>query len=1407
MVGFKSVWPLVISLFLFGACVPQKKQTECGSNEAFNSQLRSCVPIVQGPSAFINISSFTPPYTTAVYKNDTTPITFNIAVSNPYNQSYTIEWDLTYNGLPDTIAGNVTSISIFPATYSTQIGSNIITAKVLDSNGKIVDSHNFEIVIQELPRPNINTGTLFPSDYTPEVTPASTGQRFSFIGRNNGAVGIANYRVFWTLSQNGLPLPAYAETDTFTVTSTNGENTFYYGSSTVPRFDPSTLGVGSYVLHTRIENTTSGEIVAQHQWNITVKDPDFGFVSSAGSPIPGTDTVAFFGVNYLDYPFANSSAATSRYCVTLSDPDGSYTNGSSVDTTNLDLVVRFYKNGSGAPIYEGRTDGSATPVKSQVCFDEASAAEQANLFFSDGSPVIQHYRTLVAKVFDEQTGREICGTGMPSCPVPYPISWNILVKPVDTGVTATFQNKIATDNIEYTSTGASTRTAKIIQNDAVTIRFIPTDGIAGYEGYDMRQATGAANSTHFSYDIVIKKLGVTIDTISCKLAADPFPYVAATNVQTCTFTWPAFHPVTGEHLDPGAYVATLVVTDDGSPVPGSIGTTSTALTLTTTVSEPVNGPAFTAPPDFITLAGGVLPSPVDEGTDIRLRVQVTEAEHDDYTLVAEYCGTDNSCAVPVFIDTDSRVFGDSQYSTNTVITHKIPENAIGSALTDTVYYRFTLTDSPTVQTGTPVQTTVGLNVANFNYLPVLTAASARPAAGTYQVFSGYQFSASVAAAISDASLDPSEQTTTFQWWIGTNNDINNAAGWTAIEGATTSTLKWTPGPELTGPRYLAVCYSDGAPRMTADDTNPPALGTNTNQRCFSQWTITPRSNAVPMVAPTGTANGEVALFPVPAEEIVYAAYAEDDKIYVEKIKYNTDGTFGKPMKVVSFPTLSGGASSQNVKNLSLTASDSSLYVAYLADSLTAPNSFRAHIRRINISNAASEGGEKTATAFAGSTGTKRKFDFNYTGISVTTSCAGSATNCDWDPALRTMTFDGTPINTSGTVTISQTINGTPVDTVIGVSLVDASGNWTSGTICGNCNEDEQAESFALAINISASTNIQGLTAFNSGSPVVSFFGMSTAATESWTSTQAITAMGKILYNSDSNFWYLPVANADLPGNQNKIQLLRGPDDDVSAASMITNNIFTLDAVSAIDNSWGATSQEMYIGYIRSTGGIAKVMRVTRPTLVAPEFASSTPRAILSSMGVDSISLSGPIGTVNPYVYVSVKDSADKWRLVRLNTALSLEVSGEMVAMGQDNDDDLILANANISQVRVEPARPTGSATTSSEGRVVVVSNGLGSSKSYLFRWKTNATILDATDSFDSTGEETSANSQIATFAPMAFTFGDDGHTAGEKTNPTMAVLRLRTDGQLEASFLNTDVESINSTTTATTGEFRTPYVK
>ena len=181
MVGLKAFWILLSTLVLV-ASVPQTKQTECASNEAFNASLRTCVPVVQGGSSFINIKSFVPQFTQTRSKNDTSMLTFSIIVDNPYNQSYSVEWERVFNAAPTYICSNSLTCS-FPASYLGtvlgEIGTHIITAKVKAGNGAVVASHSFELKINELPRPVV-VQPVTPVDLTFGVYPTDPRVEFSF---------------------------------------------------------------------------------------------------------------------------------------------------------------------------------------------------------------------------------------------------------------------------------------------------------------------------------------------------------------------------------------------------------------------------------------------------------------------------------------------------------------------------------------------------------------------------------------------------------------------------------------------------------------------------------------------------------------------------------------------------------------------------------------------------------------------------------------------------------------------------------------------------------------------------------------------------------------------------------------------------------------------------------------------------------------------------------------------------------------------------------------------------------------------------------------------------------------------------------------------------------------------------
>jgi hypothetical protein len=321
--------------------------------------------------------------------------------------------------------------------------------------------------------------------------------------------------------------------------------------------------------------------------------------------------------------------------------------------------------------------------------------------------------------------------------------------------------------------------------------------------------------------------------------------------------------------------------------------------------------------------------------------------------------------------------------------------------------------------------------------------------------------------------------------------------------------------------------------------------------------------------------------------------------------------------------------------------------------------------------------------------------------------------------------------------------------------------------------------------------------------------MEVDGTEVYSGTQAITSAGKILFNTDNNLWYWPIANADNFGAQNKIQILRGPDDNVSNP-VLTDIETGLDDVSAIDNAWSTDSPlQMYMAYIRLTGGTAKVNKFTIDG--TNQLVAGTPRTILpAGTGVEEIQLSPPTGADNPNVFVSTKDNSDNFWITRLPAALGSQLSYKIEDYGADAGQTTILDKDNVSRIYVAPAKPALAGGTTDEGRLVVVSKNTGVDyQSYLFRWKTVAglPVLESTTTFDRDSEETSVTSKLAGFAPTSIVLGSGGAVAAGNTNNTMGVARVRDDGEVEFNLLNTDVESINSTTNSPTGMYRPSYVK
>lgn len=1390
MVGLKSIWITISALFLLAACVPQTKQSNCGKNEAFNASLRTCVPIVGGPESFVTVKDFVPASVVSKSKDDFVYTTFTITVNNPYNQAYTVIWERTFNGVqapltPDSTGLTVSIQPYFLGQVKKEIGVHIITAKI-KVGSTVVDSHNFQLVINETPKPAVRSVSVTPNrNAIVEINPASPIQSFNFFIDNRiGLDPLHNWRTTWTVVKNNS---TYAtEIDTFSLFGSSDTNFPEY------LFDPAVAGIGNYTVRAVVSNNPPaplvGEVVDEVLWIMTVKHPDIGKVIAANQPLVSTDTIAFHGVDYATWGFRNgvSAASTkSQFCVQVDKPEGAYTNGAPLDLLNLGVVVRYYKDGVGTPIFEGFTD--AALLKSTVCFSEASLAEQANLFYADGSSTVPHYKTLVARVFDQQTGLELCVDGT-TCPIAYPINWKVLVRPKNTPITARILNSVGGDNISYAAAPTASTTSingTVSQDTNFIVRFSLADLSGEYDT--------ALDLDKFQYTAVLKRGSTIVTGTGCnKTFADVDPLQNAVPqdnvgaIYECQFNI-ASSDGTGP-IAPGAHTLTIQAEDSGSPVPGSAGVLANLLTWNLTVNESNTVPSV-ALTNILDASNNPVAAP-DEGTLIKFQLAINDFEKDAYNLTVYKC-SNAACTGPLtsFVNNSINLtYGSTHYNNNYSITYTIPEDEIGNVASGTIYFKAVVTDSPnTSALALFNELIIPVNITEFNAAPVIsTTALTAPAVNNstaYDVFSGYRFSISTVGAVTDASAPASgEATLTYQWWIREEG----AATWTAIDGATSATLNWTPGSEIdtTLNHEITFCVTDGSYARPSVD---PSVGGSV---CSPQdYLIRARSNLAGLTT-DASFNGEVAIHHVPSERLSYVAYANGSTIYIRRISYRTDGRIlttspSASDVIVSEISFTAASGANSVKDLSITSTDNSVLVAYLSNDSTIPGSYKPRVRRININNTTS--GTKT-----GYTDSTRKF--GYGSLTVSPNCSLPA-ECTWDSTLRRVNFG------ANTVTGDIVINGVSIP-------ASAAGPTPTNSFCSNCTATNKAQTLATAINSSTDPLLQGITAtYTSPDTFITIYGLE--STSAYDSPSVAMGLGRIVVKGTT--WHLPVIDSGAVGaNQNKILILNGSETDLSSVDN-TKYLTSLETASAVDNAL-TPSGNMLLGYVTLSGSIPKITELSgTPTSTV----AISPITLFSGSSVTDIKVKASLGVSNPNVFVAARTLSGNYNLARLPSTLATSGSQGTLTSFADTSysANSTILSGSIIDLDIEHAVPLSPATTTNEARLVVISDaGTGNFNTYLFRWKQTASspyeALDASEGefLENSTSEVSATSKIASAPIGSLAMGSNG-SVSENTNATLAIIKINSNNQAEFGLLNTEIETINSTTRDATGLFRPALVR
>jgi hypothetical protein len=1421
MVGLKTFYILLASFILLSGCLPQVKETQCGDNEAFNSTLRTCVPVVGGPSSFLSIDTFYPTAAQTRYKTDNTDVELSVTISNPYAQTYTVEWKRIFYNTEETLeatkSGNSSTYEFKPSTQSSNLGSHIFAVKLKDSTGAIVDTHTFEVIVTDTPKPIIDTTTISPPSYDATYTPITSAVEYKFTILNNSAtITGLGYRTEWKLYKSGVMIDS--ENDLFDNTDPSGKNN--------PSFDvdPSSLEVGYYILTARVA-TSTGEVVAEKQWAVTVKNPDHSKIisrniyNSSSSPTFTTTTVSYNGIDYnseTSYNFIPSTVTTPAaagsqgdYCVSFASSTGTYTTDSDY------IMVNYYLDGSTL-IYTGFT----TALSSVVCLSDASVAELNNLIFTNTSPTSSQSHTLVARVYDEATGTEYSSTDMNSGLGTYPITWNFLVKPQNEKPTVTFGTSAPTCT---TSTSTAKSGCSITSDTDFTVKIL----LSSDDFY-----TVAANENKFNYSIRLYQNGTKLkECTKTDAGSDGTTDTVGTDGYSCVLNIPGYNASGPINTTSYSYEIQAEISDTDSPLSPS-GTTSQTLSW----YFPLGG--VTENNTSPSISDWSVSGSVDEGSSMSFSAEITDTERDNFSYTIKYC-TNSSCTTNATLKsgTITRTNNTNPYTLS--VSHSLSEDFLLNLInldcdekkrneTCDVEFFLTVTDVP--DSAAPLSVTSEKetsSIKNINPLPVLTVGNISPAPSVFnllypKIFVGFPLTISQtpSSSITDSSSVSNEKTFRYQWFSKINDGVMS---WTKIEGATSHNLNWTPSL-VEGSTYdlsLMLCIED-QPESAVSVVN------TTDSTCSSAnpWTLTVLNNisviqnlsegssATELAMDSDSTGNEMAVWyetsstfnSVTSSAAYVAMFGNDKRIHVKKVlvKDREAMDFFTDSEMISFNALPSGTT-YAIKDLSITGNDKELYIAYLASRDGAPNSFYPQVRRIDLSLTTTK---SAPNIHAG------KFGFDYDGLGFlngctpSSECSSSATS-----GVSSLTFSPTAAIT-GSITL--------ITPYYQQSFNFGTYNGTD-TICSTCSGAVMAENLRDIINNSTSVSLIGYSATASGATVTIYGARSGDYYDSSSGTISRVAdrLGKIYISGSS--WYLPFIDSSLGGSYNdKISFYYGSTGgDLStntpqiADALNTTDLSSLASASYFDNYFDGTN--LWISLIKKSGGEGEVYKLNSSLSLQGSFEIFPDEALIDIK----------VAASSSYVYVGATKSVGE------NISLGIyDVNGvkedEFLISNSDNvesgsETSDFFNSDDLSDYKIIPYN--------SEARIFGISKGTTPSNYKLYLGRLREVSSTWTLSCGDCDPISEINKNVSSFVKLGLT------RIRNKATPSTNLNRLSSDGSVTSqgirdvafvsfgritdadtdscdpalSVFNIEGESISATTiyddTSDGGLFRPPFVK
>lgn len=1087
-----------------------QKETQCGTNEAFNATRRKCVPVVGASTTnTVFIQSKTPEnsYTTSVVDS---PTAHAVAVSDAYNYGYTVKW---YEHYQDVSGTTTTLVAIDDANYTfnptvKQAGQYVLEAVLLDLDGvNQLDTVNWTIIVSDQEQPSLSN----PSPNAPAFSyPTSiTSATLSMDITNPNTVQGYYYFIL----------------DDTTVA---GPTLFNSAATISHSINPQGMTQGLHTLTVKLVSYNNlSNIIDSYFWLVNIVSPDLPVIQTASSYPPLSDTITVVdGIDFASGGWLDTSnndlsnGNTQLICIVVDDSDKDNVPGADID-------VEFKVAGNSIGFAPETAAGS-----NKFCLSSADTVA-AQSYFNLANPDVAESKSLNVVTYKTGTTTQVES-----------LTWNVVVRPKNirpvisiNGVTTSsslgctasttvhYTGCSMTQSVNYNADSGDTDYADAEDTDNVVQLGITLD-------YDPDIVTEGDFQVFFQ----VKKVGDSayedMDGNSqytytdCKYSeTDTSGTVDSGDKYVCNLRMDAFN--NNGSIDPGDYVVTAFIRDygdgdgDGSATPDGLGwgvspKDSNPLTWEITVQEKqstgtiqigtflsaaaaadytvgdswYDGVVSCGDPTDAAVTGFTADTLV-ETECVRVYTAVRDLERDDFNITIEMSnGILGGYSTLSSTSTVTRI--DNEEWTLVMTYAEVPEWAVAGALTSATI-KVTVQDKPdnaaspicfTCDTATQSFT---VNVTNNNPPPTFADWTGAPegshfvdlsANGTI-VYAGMPFEIAVDSSdYSDASQYDGVNIT-WQWLVS----LDGGASWQEISNANSSNqsspkLIWTPDLDITPGTSvnLRLCLGDDGTgnELTSCTDTPYIGGAGGSSKRIKEWqniVVYPATKQLAATAANNSSGNELAQWYDETNGHLYTAYTSGTTVYVEKSGYDSNGAL-QSIHTLSFSTedSDAGFTPTSIYSLSMAGLDgTSVLIAYgLLETTTSAPQYR--VRRIDIQNG--------------------KFSFNYCGFYVSGDvyASGHATCQDlYDQGASANLLEGSGDVSSFTSSypgeIDITFSGNISDANTDFPIINSLGNTViyryNGTtnygstpkVVGFCvgagactNQDETAAALAAAIN-------------------------------------------------------------------------------------------------------------------------------------------------------------------------------------------------------------------------------------------------------------------------------------------------------------------------------------------------------